>query len=360
MEGNARTACTSIRAWAVAVVAAFSIIGLVPLAQAQRAANFNQAGVQKSSKAQGVLKASEQEAFQQAKELEAVGDSAPAGRGPGYTPKTFYIFGDSLSDTGNAYARYYDVFSSFGFKLYPPFYAVPRWSNGLMWPDFLGKALGVAIRPDVDGGTNYAIAGSTISPENYYTIPGHPEITGFAQVDQFLAAHQRAHPQAVYIVWLGGNDIDPPASFTQWNYEQLSILVGRLYAAGARNFLIPNLVDLGKLPLVISWGDPTYAQQLSDMTVLFNQLLAGLPAQFPNANIRIVDVYRFRTMIDRYPRAFGFTNTTDGCYLSYGDGSICTDPDKHWYWDGSHPSTRAHKLLSNLFALELAKAGWLK
>ena len=358
MEGNARTASTSIRAWAVAVVAAFSIIGLVPVAQAQRAANFNQAGVQKSSKAQGALKASEQEATQKAKELEAVGNSAPAGRGPGYTPKTIYIFGDSLSDTGSGYARYYDFFTSVGFKLYLPFYAVPRFSNGLIWPDFLGKTFGLTIRPDVDGGTNYAIAGSTISPENRYN--NRPEMSGFAQVDQFLAAYQRAHPQAVYIIWLGGNDIDPPASFTEWNYEQLVIMVGRLHAAGARNFLIPNLFDFGALPVVISFGDPAYAQQLSDMTVLFNQLLAGLPARFPNANIRIVDVYRFRTMIDRYPRAFGFTNTTDGCYLSYGDGSICTDPDKHWYWDGSHPSTRAHKLLSNLFALELAKTEWLK
>jgi phospholipase/lecithinase/hemolysin len=358
MEGNARTARTSIRAWAFAVVAAVSFVGLVPVAQAQRAANFNHAGVQKSAKAQGALRASEQEAIQKAKDLEAVGNAALAGRGPGHTPKTVYIFGDSMSDTGNGYARFYDVFTSFGLKLYPPFYAVPRWSNGLMWPDYLGATLGLTIKPEVNAGTNYAIGGSTISPENYYNV--RREMSGFAQVDQFLATYQHAHPNAVYIVWLGVNDIDPPASFTEWNYEQLVTMVGRLHAAGARNFLIPNLVDIGTLPLIISWGDPIYAQQLSDMTMLFNQLLAGLPARFPHADIRIVDVYRFRTTIDRYPRAFGFTNTTDGCYLSYGDGSICTDPDKHWYWDGSHPSTRAHKLLSNLFALELAKAGWLK
>jgi phospholipase/lecithinase/hemolysin len=264
------------------------------------------------------------------------------------------VFGDSFSDNGNGCALYYDLFS---FACTPP-YDVPRISNGLMWPDYLAKAVGSTITAVVDGGSNYAIAGSTISPENYYTFD--PYATGFAQVDRFLAAHGSADPNAIYVVWLGVNDIDPPAAFTKEQFDQLVVMVGRLHAAGARNFLIPNLPDLGKFPGVIFFFDPVYVQQLSDMTIVFNQLLMGLPAKFPKANIRIADVYRLRTMIDRYPKVFGFTNTTESCYLVFSDGSVCPNPDKYWFWDGSHATTRGHQLLASLFVVELLKAGQLK
>lgn len=358
MGGNTSSSCASTRLPAIALVALVSFIGLLPAAQAQRDTHATANSAQRSATVQRALNLSELEAKQRAKELRAAGNAAPAGRGPAYTPKSMYIFGDSMSDTGDGYARFYDVFTGFGFKLYPPYYAVPRWSNGLMWPDYLGTTFGLTIKPQVSGGTNYAIAGSTVSPEGIYNA--RPEMSGYAQVDQYLTAFHRAHPQAVHIVWIGGNDIESPASLTEQAFDQLVTLIGRLHAAGAHRFLVPTYDDAGKLPLVISWGDPAYAQQLSDMTVLFNQLLMTLPARFPSADIRIADVFRLKTMIDRYPGAFGFTNTTDGCYKSYADGSICSDPNKHWFWDGSHPTTPGHKWIANLFALEIAKAGWLK
>jgi len=89
------------------------------------------------------------------------------------------------------------------------------------------------------------------------------------------------------------------------------------------------------------------------MTVLFNQLLAGAAVSRREHQDR--GVYRFRTMTT-VPRAFGFTNTTDGATELRGRLD-CTDPDKHWY--GTQPPVRGAKLLSNLFALELAKTEWL-
>jgi thermolabile hemolysin len=270
--------------------------------------------------------------------------------------KVANVFGDSLSDIGNACSLYSSLFSVI---CTPPF-DVPRFSNGPMWPDYLAQILDTTINPSEQGGTDFAIGGATISPENYYTFNAYA--TGFAMVDRFLARHGSADPRALYIVWLGGNDIDPPASFTQWNFEQLATMVGRLYDAGARKFLVPNLPDIGKLPVIINLGDPVYAQQLSDMTVLFNSLVAELPARFPEAKVRVVDVYGLKTMIDRHPRVFGFTNTTEPCYkwAPLGDGSVCPDPDEYWFWDWSHPTTRGHKVLADLFILELLRAGELR
>jgi phospholipase/lecithinase/hemolysin len=305
---------------------------------------------------QGFQKAGEMEAVKKFKELEAAG-AASTMKGARHAPKTVYVFGDSLSDTGNSYLRY----SSLWPWAFSPPYAVPRLSNGPIWPDYLGVAIGTTISPVVYGGTNYSLVGATISPENYLSFD--PYATGFAMVDRFLAGNGSADPRAIYVVWLGGNDIDPPDTFTEWNFEQLAVMVGRLHAAGARNFLIPNVMDIGKLPVIIGLGDPTYAQQLSEMTVLFNQLVAGLPARFPDSKIQIADVYRLRSLIDRYPKVFGFTNTTESCYKAValgGDGSVCPRPDQYWFWDHAHPTTRGHKLLSSLLVLELLKAGELK
>ncbi len=216
------------------------------------------------------------------------------------------------------------------------------------------------MAPVVQGGTNYSLGGATISPDNYLNVD--PYASGFAMVDRFLADKGSADPRAIYIVWLGGNDIDPPDAFTEWNFEQLVTMIRRLHAAGARHFLIPNLVDIGKLPVIIGLGDADYARQLSDMTILFNQLVAGLSARFPDAKIHIANVYRLRTLIDRYPKAFGFINTTQPCFTAIalgGNGVVCPQPDQYWFWDPSHPTTKAHRLLSSLFLLELLKAGEL-
>lgn len=323
---------------------------------AQRDVHPGRDAVESAGKFQDFKKLGELEAVKRFKELEAAGVAASA-KGARHAPKTVYVIGDSLSDTGNSYLRYASLWP----WIFSPPYAVPRFSNGPMWPDYLGNAIGATISPVVYGGTNYSLAGATNSPENYLSFD--PYATGFAMVDRFLTSKGSADPRAIYVVWLGTNDIDPPDAFTEWNFEQLAAMVGRLHAAGARNFLIPNLMDVGKLPVIMGLGDPTYAQQLSEMTVLFNQLVAGLQARFPDATIRIADVYRLKTTIDRHPRVFGFTNTTESCYKAValgGDGSVCPHPDRYWFWDHAHPTTRGHKLLASLFVLELLKAGELR
>lgn len=340
----------------ISLAAAIALTILSPhLASAQRYLHSNRLAPDRAIDPRDFRAMGEAAAARMAKELEAAAAVSSA-KGSPRAQKMVYVFGDSFSDNGNGYVRYASLLP----WIFSPPYTVPRYSNGPMWPDYLGNSLGTSIAPVVQGGTNYAIGGATISPDNYLNF--EPYASGFAMVERFLAARGTADPRAIYVVWLGGNDIDPPDTFTEWNFEQLVAMVGRLYSAGARRFLVPNLVDVGKLPVIIGLGDPDYARQLSDMTILFNQLVAGLPARFPAARIQIASVYRLRVLIDRYPKAFGFTNTTDPCYTAValgGDGVVCAHPEKYWFWDPSHPTTRAHKLLSDLFLLELLKAGEL-
>jgi phospholipase/lecithinase/hemolysin len=271
--------------------------------------------------------------------------------------KTIYVFGDSYSDNGNALVMYPDILAGI---LQPP-YASPRFSNGPMWPDYMGQALDEVIGPQVAGGTNYAVGGATISPENHYSFD--PGADGFAQVDRFLADHGSADPAAIYVVWLGGNDIDPPESFTRWCFDQLVVMIGRLYQAGARTFLVPNLNDFGDAPLSVpyaEWFGADYVQQLSEMVTVYNSLLEELPARFPAARFRIADVYHLYKMVKQYPKSFGFSVVDEACYHDWTDGALCSDPDEYWYWGFSHPTTHAHKVLSSFFVMEMLIAGELK
>ena len=103
------------------------------------------------------------------------------------------------------------------------------------------------------------------------------------------------------------------------------------------------------------WGDPVYAQQLTEMSILWNGLLQKLPARFPHAKIQISDTFGLLKMVQRFPRLFGFKNTTEACYRDWTDGALCSNPDEYWYWDYSHPSTHAHKLLTGLSVKDVAR-----
>lgn len=46
--------------------------------------------------------------------------------------------------------------------------------------------------------------------------------------------------------------------------------------------------------------------------------------------------------------------------MNLTDGSLCSDPDGYWFWDYAHPSTRAHRLIASLFALNLVLSGELR
>jgi phospholipase/lecithinase/hemolysin len=271
-----------------------------------------------------------------------------------HAPEIF-VFGDSLSDNGNLTTLHPEYIG----EIIPPPYDPQRMSNGPIWVDHVSRILGTAILPEVDGGVNYAVVGATISPDNRFTV--FPDVTGFAEVERFLASRGGvADPDAIYVVWIGGNDIDPPADYTEHVYLTLVDMIGRLRAAGARTFLVPNQMDIGQLPVVKLFFGEEYAAALTEMTLLWNRLLDDLPAMFPGARIHISDVYRLRVLVDEHPAAFGFTNTTESCFQVFTDGSVCPNPDQYWFWDGAHPTTRAHKILASLFVLDMLRAGQLR
>lgn len=261
-----------------------------------------------------------------------------------------YVFGDSLSDTGN-------VFNATAGAIPPsPTYFNGRFSNGPVWVEYLALDLGLTFNPS----TNFAFGGATTGFDNIglASLPGLQQ-----QINGFTAANLSANPNALYIVWAGANDYFNYFSGGVTNPTEtvanLSTAVTSFADVGAQNIMVVNLPDLGKFP-VTTGVDSQSSGYFSTLTNAHNSGLRAtrnfLSQQIsPDINIIPLDVNSLFNRVIADPGEFGFTNVTDSCI---GDSSVvplniatqpvaCT-PDKFLFWDEIHPTTATHQLIGEL------------
>ncbi|QLE59083.1 SGNH/GDSL hydrolase family protein [Nostoc sp. TCL26-01] len=279
-----------------------------------------------------------------------------------------YVFGDSLSDTGNTFNITGGVFDPK--KAIPPSppYKLGRFSDGPVWVDYVGEKLGLtptpitSLLPNLDvsqpiakpfptQGINFSIGGAS-SGEGNAIVPDVPlpgvlqqvfAFQGLLQVNQ-----QTLDPHALYAVWGGANDYLFP-QFLDPNkpqpYTNISQAVSTLAAIGAKNILVFNLSDLGKLPAAKLDGRNPAA--LTQATQDFNSNLAqNLAAIRQNQKVNIIeiDIYSLFKRAEQNPSEFGFENVTDSCLAQF---PICAnDQSKYFFWDDFHPTTAGQKIVA--------------
>lgn len=314
-----------------------------------------------------------------------------------------YVFGDSLSDPGNIFNAT-KAANSIPTNIdvppvepsVPPYDEDGRFSNGLVWSDYLAQDLGIDLIPSTE--LSVLFPGSNIPSPIAFTDDGQPQVspyfngatannsvnfafgaaqTGTQGVGEFGAlipgmldqvewfeddlevADQQADEDALYIVWGGPNDYqlvsDPDPIETVGN---LAEAVQTLYDLGARNFLVPNLPDLGKTPRALDAGEDvsnilTFLSQTHN--TLLDTSLANL-SQLDNINIAQLDAFSLLNKTIANPEEFGFTNVTDSCIHPLKDDGkldgtqefeVCDNPDEYLFWDGIHPTTVAHAQLAD-------------
>ena len=193
-----------------------------------------------------------------------------------------FVFGDSLSDTGNLSIATGGAQPPAG----QPYYN-GRFSDGPIWIDYLAAGLGLPLgaMPSLAGGHDYAFAGARTG-----TSGSPPGV--LAQVAGMWApAHAVADPGALYVVVGGGNDMrDARTAYTTNSaadqagrqaaaqaavnnlYNSLAVLA----AHGAKHVLIADLPDLGLTPEAVFLGVQAAS---SDASARFNALILGLEVQ---------------------------------------------------------------------------------
>ncbi len=268
-----------------------------------------------------------------------VEDGQFEGRLPRLLFSDIYLFGDSLVDIGNVF-----FFTGGAIPQSPPYFE-GRFTNGPLWVENLAQLVEV----DLAGDTNFAFGGARTDNSNNLNdrLPeGVPPLPGLeGQIDNFVRQVPQADPDALYVIWAGANDyLNPTPSEVQETLGNLTGAITGLAAVGARNFLVPNLPDLGETPVGIDLGG---GLQLG-LSLLSEAHNAGLAAalatieQNPSLNIIALDS---NSLIDRAianPADFGFTNVTDD-FLTAG----AVNPDEFIFWDDVHPTARSNEFLAD-------------
>jgi Ca2+-binding RTX toxin-like protein len=131
----------------------------------------------------------------------------------------------------------------------------------------------------------------------------------------------------------------------------LGTAIGTLYAMGGRQFLVPNMVNLGQTPYGLSSGMSAGLTQLSQgFNGALTQTLDYL-AFNPGIEIVRFDTYAAFERIAAEAASLGFTNTSESCF---NGAAIVGNPDEYVFWDSVHPTSRAHHVLADRIVSALA------
>ncbi len=315
---------------------------------------------------------------------------------------TIVAFGDSLSDTGNKYMIT-------GLSNTPPYglldiFRVPdgpytrgglHHSNGATWIEQFARPLelGGAVRPALRNpgrATNYAYGGARArdgspEPELAACLGDNNNLHFSGQVTRFLAdVNQEAPGDALYAIFIGGNDVaDAVMAFPcdPGGLTSIQTIIGGalssvqsnitdLYIAGARNFVVMNVPDLGLAP---AFNPPLNIPEASGagtcLSLLYNfgtlpgspvppacmfppgipglvDLVAGLQASLPGIEITSVDIYSKFVQLVKAPLETEPQNGKDTCVMPNMPPYACKKPDNYVFWDGIHPTRATHGLIS--------------
>ena len=272
------------------------------------------------------------------------------------------VFGDSLSDPGNAFVLTMNV-------EIPPFQLIPaapyargglHFSNGPTWVEQLAEELdaersaGPALRKPLVF-SNYAVGGARARPEGAFDLG--------TQVNLFLRDVAGIAPgDALYVVYLGGNDVrdaltalatDPSGVTSSVILQGALISVRdnllRLQAAGARRFLVPNAPDLSLVPAVRLQG-PAAQGAARWLAGGYNANLALLLSGLETAtgmSITQLDVFALLNEVVAAPAGFGLRNVEEPCIIpGVTVRPYCVKPDRYLFWDGIHPTRAGHGIIA--------------
>lgn len=290
----------------------------------------------------------------------------------------FYVFGDSLSDTGN------DVILTKAQGIVPSIppsesphrtYYNGRFSNGPVSVEYLWRLLKkdnkTLLTPflskkglTLDGGISLAFGGSTSGYVNQ--TPGGFFVPGtLGQVELFRKALKGKKPQAgaLFVVWTGANDYifstpDEPVKPVDV-VANITKTIETLYSLGARNFLVPNLPDLSLAP--IAGGSKQLAQLAESHNALLERAGDELAIRLKGAKITLVDIFTItQNLLSTGTVASESVILTTPAleFIAPGTGAsscLFTDPTKcpdvnvtgnpghpFYFWDILHPTTFIH------------------
>jgi phospholipase/lecithinase/hemolysin len=279
------------------------------------------------------------------------------------------VFGDSLSDSGNAFALV-------GGTNTPPdysvdFFLVPdqpyargghHFTNGPTWVEQYAKSKGLAanvqpaFRSAAAGAANYAVGAARARDDG-------SSINFARQVERFLQdVGSDAPASSLYVVEIGSNDIRDCAAMQDPNIvsDALAAIesnVNKLYGAGARTFLVWNVPKVAVTPAIRN-ADAAFPGTAwfidTQVNVPYNDALDGLLGQLrqslPGVKIIRFDAYAQTAAIYDNGAGYGLSIVDAPCIDPKVPPYFCQAPDDYFFWDGVHPTAAVHSIFASAIA----------
>ncbi|KAJ1408774.1 SGNH hydrolase superfamily [Sesbania bispinosa] len=301
------------------------------------------------------------------------------------TVPAFFVFGDSIVDTGNnnnINTRIKCNFLPYGRDFGGGNRPTGRFSNGLVPSDIIAAKFGVK-----------KLLPAYLDPN----LQLQDLLTGISfasgdQLDMFRKYKRKIRKavgkirtaiiisKSIYLVCMGSDDIantysqtpirrayyDIP-SYTDMMASHASNFLKELYGLGARRIGVIGLPAIGCLPSqrTINGGiERACSDSENQAAILFNtKLLSQMDAlrtKFPEARLVYLDIYNSSLDIIQNPAKYGFEVTDKGCC---GTGNIevcmlcnsngyslktCSNSSSYIFWDSYHPTEAAYKVLCSL------------
>jgi len=272
-----------------------------------------------------------------------------------------YIFGDSLSDTGNLGSVVGGI---------PEPYFNNRISNGPVAVDTLTAKLGDTADASLhllglNAGHNYSVAGAKASTNEPIDLN--------TQILSFQANHASIAPKdALYVIFIGGNDVraalfQPDDVISNLIIEtannNVKDAINMLKRMGARSFLVINVPNIGLIPetrlIATATNNPAFLNRATELTKKYNKILHNILDGFEDESgaeisINEFNLFKFFGKIVEKASKLGFTNTTEACFRSripdfHPDCNYGLNADQFVFFDEIHPTKRIHTILGDAF-----------
>ncbi|KAF8012799.1 hypothetical protein BT93_I0835 [Corymbia citriodora subsp. variegata] len=278
----------------------------------------------------------------------------------------FFIFGDSLLDSGNnVYLNGTGKGDSLPYG--ETFFKHPtgRLCNGRIVPDFISEYAKIPfIKPylepgftDYTNGVNFASAGAGVLPGTHPgTLYFKLQLNYFEEVVKGLRQQlgdADAHKK-LYMTMILGN---------------FTVGIKQLYAHGGRKFAFQNIGPMGCMPATRASSrsegclhDPTVIAKMHNIAL--SRLLKRIEQGLPGFKYALFDYYTSLTMRTLYSSQFGFKDGKSACcgsgpfnglLFSCGKNNgtasgftLCRDPSEYVWFDAAHPTEMANRQLASL------------
>ncbi|KAK7337976.1 hypothetical protein VNO77_18570 [Canavalia gladiata] len=315
----------------------------------------------------------------------------------GQQTRAFFVFGDSLVDSGNndflaTTARADSPPYGIDFPTHRP---TGRFSNGLNIPDIISLELGLEpalpyLSPLLVGeklliGANFASAGIGILNDTgfqfLHIIHIEKQLKLFQQYQKRLSAHigeegaRNLVNRALVLITLGGNDfvnnyyLVPYSArsrqfslpdYVRYLISEYRKVLRRLYDLGGRRVLVTGTGPMGCVPAELATrsrnGDCDV--ELQRAAALFNpqlvEMINGLNQEIGADVFISANAHRMHMDFVSNPGAYGFVTSKIACCgqgpyngvgLCTAASNLCPNRDLYAFWDSFHPSEKAGRII---------------